>query len=402
MLRRLLAPVICLILALAAGIWLGGHPDRLPGPVRDALIQKDLAIVGEGLGVLDRRYYREPDQRAVADAALKSAVESLGDQYSAYLSPKDLIRFNEVTGAKFEGIGVEIQKVAKGLKIVRVYDGSPAKQAELKPDDVIVQAANKPLAGLSSQAASALIRGPKGTKVKLELQRGDETITKDVGRDEVRIPIVASRYDAKEKVGIVRLASFSEGAHGQIAVAIDALRKKGAQGIVLDLRSNPGGLVEEAVRTSGLFLKGGTVVTTKGRAVRERTLKAGDDPKYPNLPLVVLVDESSASASEIVTGALQDRGRAKVYGTRTYGKGVFQEIIELSSGGAMDITVGQYFTPKGRNLGGAGVTKGKDVSRGKGLAPDVSAVDDPKTPKVDEAAEKAMEAVAAQVAAKRP
>ena len=110
----------------------------------------------------------------------------------------------------------------------------------------------------------------------------------------------------------------------------------------------------------------------------------------------------TASASEIVTGALQDRDRAKVYGTRTYGKGVFQEIIELSSGGAMDITVGQYYTPDGRNLGGAGVSKGDNVSRGKGLAPDVKAVDDPSTPKVDEAADKAMEAVAAQVTAKTP
>ncbi len=136
------------------------------------------------------------------------------------------------------------------------------------------------------------------------------------------------------------------------------------------------------------------MVTTKGRAVRTRTLDAGDNPRYPKLPLVVLVNGDSASASEIVTGALQDRGRAKVYGTRTYGKGVFQEIIPLSSGGAMDITVGQYFTPKGRNLGGAGVTKGKDVSRGKGIAPDVSAVDDPNTPKVDEAADAALAAVA--------
>jgi carboxyl-terminal processing protease len=212
---------------------------------------------------------------------------------------------------------------------------------------------------------------------------------------------VASHLDRKQGVGIVRLASFSEGAHGQVINAIDALRKRGAKGIVLDLRANPGGLVQEAQRLSSLFLKGGAIVTTKGRAARERTLDAGDDPRYPDLPLVVLVDRNSASASEIVTGALQDRGRAKIYGTRTYGKGVFQEIIQLSSGGAMDITVGQYFTPKGRNLGGAGVSKGKDVSRGKGIAPDVRAVDDVDTPKVDEAAEKALSAVAAQVTAKR-
>lgn len=392
MLRRLLLPVVLLLAALSAGIWLGGHPDRLPGPVRDALVQKDVAIVGEGLGVLDRRYFKAPNQEKVAEAALRAAVESLDDQYSAYLSPKDLVRFNEVTGAKFEGIGVEVQKVDTGLKVLRAYDGSPAKAAGIRAGDVIVVAAGKSLAGRSSSAASALIRGPKGTSVELVIVRGKERLTKRVKRDEVRVPIVASRYDKQAKVGIVRLASFSEGGHGQLIAAIDAVRKRGAKAIVLDLRSNPGGLVEEAKLTASLFLKGGPIVTTRGRSVRERTLEAGDDPRYPKLPLVVLVDEESASASEIVTGALQDRGRAKVYGTRTYGKGVFQEIIPLGSGGAMDITVGQYFTPKGRNLGGAGVANGKDVSRGKGIAPDVRAVDDPGTPKVDEAAELAIKA----------
>ncbi len=381
-----------MLAALTAGIWLGGHPDRLPNPVREALVQRDIAIIGEGLGVLDRRYFKEPDQEKVAEAALRAAVESLDDQYSAYLSPKDLVRFNEVTGAKFEGIGVEIQKVDTGLKVIRVYDGSPAKKAGLRADDTIVVAAGKSLAGRSSSAASALIRGPKGTSVELVVVRGKERLTKKVRRDEVKVPVVTSRYDKASKVGVVRLASFSEGAHGQLIGAIDGVLKKGAASLVLDLRSNPGGLVEEAKLTASLFLKGGPIVTTRGRAVRERTLEAGDTPRYPKLPVVVLVDEGSASASEIVAGALQDRGRAKVYGTRTFGKGVFQEIIPLGSGGAMDITVGQYFTPKGRNLGGAGVASGKDVSRGKGIAPDASAEDDPKTTKVDEAADRAIDA----------
>jgi carboxyl-terminal processing protease len=390
MLRRLIAPVLLLLAALTAGIWLGGHPDRLPTPVRDKLIQKDVAIVGEGLGVLQRRYFKAPDQEQVAQAALKAAVDSLDDQYSAYLSPKDLIRFNEVTGAKFEGIGVEIQKVDEGLKIMRTYDGSPAKSAGLRAGDVIVVAAGTSLAGRSSSSASQLIRGPKGTSVELIVVRGDARLTKRVRRDEVRVPIVSARYDAPAKVGVVQLASFSEGAHGQVSAAIDRMRKKGATSIVFDLRSNPGGLVEEAKLVSSLFLRGGAIVTTRGRSVRERTLHAGDDPRFPALPLVVLVDHNSASASEIVAGALQDRRRAKVFGTRTYGKGVFQEIIPLGAGGAMDITVGQYFTPNGRNLGGAGVSKGQDVSRGKGIVPDVKAVDDPATAATDEAVRRAI------------
>jgi len=401
MLRRLLVPVALLLLALTAGIWLGGHPDRLPGPVRDALVQKDVATVGEALGILQRRYFREPDQGKVSEAALKAAVESLDDQYSAYIAPKELQAFNDTTRARFEGIGVEIKKVDEGLKVVRVYPGSPARKAGMRAGDVIVVAADKSLAGLSTQAASQLIRGPKGTHVELIIVRGKDRLTKKVGRDEVKIPVVAAHYDPALKVGVVRLATFSEGGHGQLISAIDRLRKRGAKGLVLDLRSNPGGLVSEAQLISSLFLKGGPIVTTRGRAVRTRTLNAGDDPRYPKMPLVVLVDRNSASASEIVTGALQDRGRAKVLGTRTYGKGVFQEIIDLHSGGALDITVGQYYTPKGRNLGGAGVSKGENVSRGKGIPPDAPAVDDPATPRVDEAQDKAIVAAERAIAAAR-
>lgn len=398
MFRRVLLTVVCVLAVLAAGIWLGGHPDRLPGPVRDALIQKDVAIVGEGLGTLQRRYFRVPDQQKVADAAMKAAIESLGDQYSAYIPPKDVDAFNETTRARFEGIGVEVQKVARGLKIARVYEGSPAQKAAIKSGDTIITAGGKSLAGMSSQSASSLIRGPKGTTVKLEVLRGKDRLTKTVTRDEVHVPLVESELDQKADVGVVRLASFSEGAASQVSAAIDKVRKQGAKAVVLDLRSNPGGLVDEAQQTASLFLKGGPIVTTKGRSVRKRTLNATDHPKFPALPLVVLVDRNSASASEIVTGALQDRGRAKVVGTRTYGKGVFQEIMDLASGAQLDITVGQYFTPKGRNLGGAGVTKGEDVSRGKGLAPDIEATDDPGT-RQDEAAQKAIEA--AQQAAAR-
>lgn len=393
MLRRLLVPVVLLVAALSGGLWLGGHPDRLPNPLRDVFVQDDTAVVGEALGILDRRYYRKVPQREVQEAALRAAVESLGDQYSAYLSPKDLVRFNEVTDSRFEGIGVEVSKVDTGLEIMKVYDDSPAKDAGLRAGDVIVSAGGKSLAGLATAAASALIRGPGGTSVKLRIKRDDATFLRDVKRAEVRVPVVETKYDSKGKVGVVRLSSFSTGAHGEVQNAIETLQKRGATSIVLDLRHNPGGLVREAELISSLFLKGGTIVTTRGRSVRTQTLKAGDDPAFPSLPLAVLVDNGSASAAEIVTGALQDRGRAKVYGEATYGKGVFQQVIPLGSGGALDITVGQYFTPKGRNLGGAGVSKGEDVSRGKGIKPNVTATDDPKTPKLDEAEQTAIDAV---------
>jgi carboxyl-terminal processing protease len=393
MLRRVLLPAVLLLAALCAGMWLGGHPDRLPGFAQKAFVDEDYLVVGEALGVLNRRYYREVPTRKVEEAALRAAVDSLDDQFSTYLSPKDLKAFDEMTDSKFEGIGVEVQQVDAGLRIGKVYEGSPAEKAELKSDDIIVRAGGESLAGLTTQEGSALIRGPEGTSVDLQLRRDSELIDRKVKRAQVRVPVVESRFDEKTKVGVVRLGSFTTDANEEVKEGVDSMVKKGATGIVLDLRSNPGGLVSEAKAISSLFLDGGTIVTTRGRAVRTKTIKAGDDPAFPKIPLVVLVDKNSASAAEIVTGALQDRGRAKVYGTRTYGKGVFQEIIPLSQGGAMDITVGQYFTPKGRNLGGAGAAKGQDVSRGQGIAPDEKAVDDPETPKVDEAEQTAIDAV---------
>jgi carboxyl-terminal processing protease len=182
---------------------------------------------------------------------------------------------------------------------------------------------------------------------------------------------------------VVRLSQFSSGAHAEVYAALRKLQKRGAKAFVLDLRDNGGGLVSEAQLIASAFLKDGPIVTTRGRAVKEQTLRATGDPVVPTAPMTVLVNGDTASASEIVTGALQDRDRAKVVGTETFGKGVFQEVLELSNGGALDITAGQYFTPKGRNLGGKG------VSTGKGIIPDVRAKDDPKT-KTDEGLDRAM------------
>jgi carboxyl-terminal processing protease len=214
----------------------------------------------------------------------------------------------------------------------------------------------------------------------------------------VQIPIVDSALKTEDgqRIGVVRLAQFTNGAASQVKAAFTKLQGRGAQRFVLDLRSNPGGLVNEAQDLAGLFLKGGTVVTLKGRTIGSSVYRAGKDPAFPAVPLVVLVDRGSASASEIVTGALQDRDRATIVGTRTFGKGVFQRVEPLGSGGALDITAGQFFTPKGRNLGDRATQSGKGTAPGKGLAPDVQASDDPKTPKTDEALDRALRQAATE------
>jgi len=188
-----------------------------------------------------------------------------------------------------------------------------------------------------------------------------------ITRATISEPVVASTIRTVHgvKVGVVVLATFSPGAHAEVREAVERLLREGARGIVLDLRGNGGGLVEEARLIASIFIERGTIVTTRGRTQPDQTLYAAGDAIPESIPVVVLVDQSTASASEIVTAALQDHHRAVVVGTHTFGKGVFQEEEPLSNGGALDITVGEYFTPNGRNLGGGG------VKQGAGIAPEV-------------------------------
>jgi carboxyl-terminal processing protease len=252
-----------------------------------------------------------------------------------------------------------------------------------------VRVNGRPLAGKTSDEATALIKGKAGTSVTLSVDDGKATRDVRLKRAKVDIPVVESKLETEggRKIAWVHLSSFTSGAHGEVSVAVRKLLGQGAKGVVLDLRDNGGGLLNEAVQISSLFIPDGKIVSTKGRARPEHVYTATGGAIAKDIPVAVLVNEHSASASEIVTGALQDRKRATVVGTRTYGKGVFQEIERLSNGGALDITVGEYFTPNGRNLGGGGVRKGA------GLTPDVKASDNPKT-KPDEALDTALKTVA--------
>ena len=378
--------------ALVGGIYLGGHPRLLPGFVRDGLVgDEDTRVVGEAIDEVRDSYYRVIPDKALADAAVKGLVASLDDRFSNYFTPKEYASFRMSQDSEFSGIGTTVQPDPLGLRIAQVFDESPAKRAGVKVDDRIVSVDGRPLKGLAQEAATARVKGPKGSDVKLGLKRGRRELTVTVTRATVSVPQVASKVvDYKgAKYGVVALAQFGGGAHAEVYAAIRKVTKRGAKKLVLDLRGNGGGLVTEAQLVASGFLKDGAIVTTRGRNVAERTLKATGDPVAASVPLVVLVDKDTASASEIVAGALQDRGRAKVVGTKTFGKGVFQEVVELSNGGALDITAGQYFTPSGKNLGGKG------VKTGAGVKPDVAAVDDPKT-NVDEGLRGALRVLAAQ------
>jgi carboxyl-terminal processing protease len=381
-----------MLLLLVSGIWVGGrHPGWLPGPVRSALVgDTDTAVVKEAIHRIHDTYYRKVPEDQLADSAIEGVVKRLDDRFSNYFSPAEYKHFKESQNSEFSGIGLAVSADRRGLRVETVYDGSPAKRAGLRHGDVIVAAGGRPLTGRNQEEAVSFIKGPPGTQVKVTWLRGSDRYTKLITRSTVTVPVVASEMDRAGacKAGVVRLAQFSSGAHAELYAALKRARKRGAKVFVLDLRGNGGGLVSEAQLVASAFLRSGPIVTTRGRSVPERTLSATGDPVVPTEPLVVLVDKGTASASEIVTGALQDRHRAKVIGTRTFGKGVFQEVIELSNGGALDITAGQYFTPSGRNLGGKGVTTGM------GIEPDVKAMDDPKTAKRDEAQDRALAVLA--------
>jgi carboxyl-terminal processing protease len=375
----LLAAVLLPIALLCVGLYVGAHPSGLPGGVQDLLgVNKQQEVVREATDDIKKIYYRRIGNDALADASIAGMVKSLNDRFSNYFTPKQYADFKQQTSGQFSGVGMTVTKAPTGLKVVSTYPKSGAREAGILQGDVVIAANGIPLAGKNETVATGLVKGPPGTSVVLTWTHNGKKVTERVKRATVSVPVVSSRLATCNgtKVAVVRLAMFSSGAHAQVYAALRKQIKRGAKAVVLDLRANGGGLVTEAQLVASAFLKDGAIVTTRGRDVPSRTLSATGDTVAPNQPVVVLVDGGTASASEIVAGALQDRKRATLVGNPTFGKGVFQEILNLSNGGALDITAGQYFLPSGRNIGGVG------VKRGTGLVPTV------KTP-VDDTAKKA-------------
>jgi carboxyl-terminal processing protease len=383
---RGLAAIAAALAALAAGLYLGGHPDRLPEPVRDLFVDESTDTQASALDLIKDNYARKVSDERLENGSIRGMVDSLNDRFSQYFTPRERKVFEQSIGGEFGGVGMVVVEHPRGLLITGVYPDTPAEKAKIKPGDVITEVNRKSIKGESSDLATARIKGKPGTSVTLTVRRGlkGKPRVVRVKRAQITIPVAEGklRRVGGKKLGVVTLATFSSGAHGQLKEKLEDLQDRGAEGFVVDLRHNGGGLLNEAVLVSSLFVPDGVIVSTKGRK-RPREVLRATGGAIKRKPLVVLVDRATASASEIVTAALSERLGAKVVGRRTFGKGVFGQVFDLPNDGALDLTLGNYYTPKGRNLGG------------KGIPPDVRTVDNPRTPR-DEALTRALEVLAGE------
>jgi carboxyl-terminal processing protease len=357
------------IVGLLAGLWLGSRGDDL-GEIGD-LVGVDRTPNEEALDVIEDNYFKEVDAARLEDSSIRAMVAELrkrfDDRFSHYFDPGQLRQFEQDTSGSFSGVGLSVNEVKRGLRVTTVFDDTPAGEAGIREGDVIRAVDGKSIAGEPADVATARIKGPPGTTVRLTVTRPRTGRTRDVDleRAEVRVPVVEGRLRraGERKVAYVQLAGFSEGAHGELRAEVERLYRRGAEGLVLDLRGNGGGLLNEAVLTSSVFIEDGVIVSTSGRTQPEQEYTAVGDALDPR-PTVVLINRDTASAAEILAAALGERDLATIVGTRSFGKGSFQEVIELDSGGAIDLTVGEYVTSEGRSLAG------------KGVRPDVRAEDD--------------------------
>lgn len=360
------------LVALVVGIWIGGNPENLPDGVRDVFVESNIApevsASDDALGVIEQNYFRETDSAQVEDASIRGMISRLrkqyNDRFSHYFDPEELASFNEAIGGSFSGVGMTVGELDKnGLRVASVFNRSPADRAGLKAGDVIVEVDGESILGQSVDLVVASIKGPEGTDVTLGVRTQGKGEVRDftLTREKISVPVTSTRVREVDgrTLGYVRLTTFSDGASIALGRAVERVRDKGAEGIVLDLRANGGGLLPEAVLTSSLFIpEGDTVVETRSRTQGGQIYKAaGGDLNPP--PMVVLVNRDTASAAEILAAALQTSNDDPVVGTRTFGKGVFQQVISLDNGGALDLTVGEFLTAEGVSLAG------------KGLKPDV-------------------------------
>jgi carboxyl-terminal processing protease len=349
-----LSGVTVVFAAFSIGFTAGTRSDgssRLVGSDRATL-----GSVNEAYNKILSEAVQPPSEKALVRGAIEGMVDVLkksDDPYALFYTPRGYRSFQELTTGKFSGIGVWLKQKDGDLEIVSVLPDTPAQASGLKRGDVIRDIDGEPVNELSSDDAVNLIKGPEGTKVGLVIERNDQTMDFTLTRAQIELPnLISKRIDGG--LGYVRLFGFARGAGNQVRDEVERMVADGVKGIVLDLRDNGGGLFQEAVGVASSFIEDGEIVTYRERSEDDVVYEA-EGEAFEDLPLVVLVNEGTASASEIVAGALQDRERAMVIGTTTYGKGSVQEVVPLTDSSALKLTIAAYLTPDGNDINGQGI-----------------------------------------------
>ena len=321
-------------------------------------------IFWEAWDLVQQEFYGElPSEEEIAYGAIRGAIRSLDDPYTAFLEPTFAEYNRQTEGGSYEGIGATVRMEDGILSIVEPFEDGPADAAGLRPDDIVLQVDDTPIEDMSIYEAISLILGPAGTEVRLTILRdGQEPFEVTVIRDQIDVPTVEWEL-LPNGIGHISMFDFSTDATSKVAGAIQGLQAEGASSLILDLRGNPGGYLHEAVLTAGLFLPQDKVVLIERTNEEEAILRPEDfgaaAPIAADIPMVVLVDGGSASASEIVAGALRDHDRATLIGEQTFGKGSVQLVYELSNGAELRVTKARWFTPD------------DDAIHGEGLTPDI-------------------------------
>jgi carboxyl-terminal processing protease len=327
----------------------------------------ELMPVLEVMNYIRERYVKEVPPQVLIRGAINGMVQALEDPYSVFMEPEEFEDFMISLNGSFEGVGLslDVDEETGAIIVVAPIEGTPAYKAGIRPRDRIVKVDGVELKGKSIDEAVKLLRGKKGTKVTIYVERSgvQELLKYELVRDDIRLKTV--KWDIIENdIGYVRISSFDSYTSEEFGNAITALQQKGIKSLVLDLRDNPGGTLDEAVRVADMLMGKGLVVFTRDRYGNKLEEYYSDDASL-ELPLAVLINENSASAAEIVSGALQDTGRAVLVGKRTFGKGTVQELVPLSDGSGLKMTIAKYYLPSGRSIDGKGVEPDVEVSLGK-------------------------------------
>lgn len=360
--KRFTITVVLISIFVAGALFLNGSGGEVKADTKD--VYKNIEVFTEVLRQIEKNYVDPQDPQKLIYGAIKGMVRSL-DPHSSFMTKEEHQELMMETKGSFSGIGIEITVKDNILTVVSPIEDTPAYKAGVKAGDKIIKVEGKSTKDMTLLEAVKKIRGPKGTQVKLTIAREgvqkplDFSITRDV------IPLKSVRhYSLTPEIGYVRISNFQSKTAKDLSATLEELERRGKlKGLIIDLRNNPGGLLSQAIEVSELFLDSGVIVTTKGRNSSQNIkATAHKDEKQRDYPIIVLVNGGSASAAEIVAGALQDNKRAIILGTRTFGKGSVQTILPLSDGSGLRLTTSLYYTPSGKSIQLSGITPDIDLA----------------------------------------